>query len=84
MMDEKQYRKLNEIRATEFCCLELQLFLDTHPDDACALSEFNACSCRLRQLLDSYCCEYGPLLGYGLQPAGNSWTWAKSPWPWEM
>lgn len=82
-MCDKQSKLLNEIRATEFACLELQLFLDTHPDSARALADYNDCSCRLRKLMDHYCCEYGPLLGNGLQPAGQSWTWAQSPWPWD-
>jgi spore coat protein JB len=75
---------LNEIRATEFACLELRLFLDTHPDDARAMEDYDICACRLRQLMDDYSCKYGPLLGNGLQPAGECRTWVKSPWPWEM
>ncbi len=83
-MCEKQIKLLCEIQAVEFTCLELQLFLDTHPDEPNALSDFNACSCRLRRLLDQYCNEFGPIVSSGLQPAGATWSWADSPWPWEM
>jgi len=83
-MSDNQKKLLHEIQCVEFACIELKLFLDTHPCNAGALADFNACSCRLRKLLDRYCCEYGPLLGNGLQPTGPAWTWAYSPWPWDM
>jgi spore coat protein JB len=83
-MCENQKKLLEEIRCAQFACIDIKLFLDTNPCNAAALADFNTCSCHLRKLMDRYCCEYGPLVGFGLQPAGQSWTWGQSPWPWEM
>jgi len=78
---------LRSIQELEFTALELNLYLDTHPDDPQALEYFNRTSEELANLKMQYEQQYGPLLSYGFgKNAANAkaWSWAESPWPWEM
>jgi len=69
--------------ALEFTCLDLNLYLDTHPEDYRALSDFNQCAQQLAQAKKEYESLYGPLLNYGQSPSPNAWRWVEDPWPWE-
>lgn len=76
---------LKMIQQVEFVALELQLYLDTHPDEAVPLQHFNQAAAQLAALKKQYEDRYGPLLSYGFSPeTGNTWRWAQTPWPWEM
>lgn len=83
-MSEKQRKLLCEIQALEFTCCELNLYLDTHPGCDRALEDYNCYSNKLRQLIDRYTCDYGQFMNFGVGPTSRTWTWPKSPWPWEM
>ncbi len=50
-MSDNQKKLLHEIQCVEFACIGTQALFDTHPCNAGALADFNACSCRLRKLL---------------------------------
>lgn len=74
---------LAEIRKIEFMLIELNLYLDTHPQDQKALYDFNCYHQKLMMLKHQYEMCY-PLLGFGFSPAqGCSWKWIEEPWPWE-
>ena len=49
-MNANQNELLTALMEAEFACVELNLFLDTHPDDAGAQAAFAAQSQRLREL----------------------------------
>ncbi|GMX63816.1 spore coat protein CotJB [Paenibacillus elgii] len=78
------YTLLEELQAIDFVLVELTLYLDTHPEDAQALEQFNQ-SAQQRQLLaQRYESEFGPLLQYGHSFSGYPWQWWEPPWPWQV
>ncbi|MCG8400231.1 MAG: spore coat protein CotJB [Firmicutes bacterium] len=80
-----QAQMLLRIQQLEFVTLELNLYLDTHPEDQQALTMFNQKHQELIQHVRNYEQTYGPLLNYGFSPAvHNYWQWVESPWPWEI
>ena len=71
------------IQEIEFFCIELQLFLDTHPGDQKAREAFLTYSHKLRELKKKYDAECGPLHNFGYSSSENgSWVYSQ-PWPWE-
>ncbi len=70
------------ISEVQFVCIELNLYLDTHPDDTDALNDYLSYSRLLEELVSEYEAEYGPLLGFGHSPTDKG-SWALSEWPWE-
>jgi spore coat protein JB len=81
----KQAQLLLQIQQLSFVASELNLYLDTHPQDQRALAMFNQTHQELMRHVRNYEQLYGPLLGYGYSPAAqNYWKWVDSPWPWEI
>jgi spore coat protein JB len=76
----------SKIQQLEFMCVELNLYLDTHPYDMRALMEYNCYAQQIAVLKAQYEQMYGPLLGFGFGSTGSnqSWKWVKEPWPWEI
>ena len=84
-INEECRRLLRRIQELEFIAIELNLYLDTHPNDTRAITEYNRVHDELKKLIEQYDQTYGPLLGYGQsRNKGNTWLWAEQPWPWEM
>lgn len=72
------------IMAEEFTAVELNLYLDTHPDDKKALADYNETVRKLADLKTEYERQYGPLTNFGYAPANLPWQWVDEPWPWEI
>lgn len=70
------------INTVSFAADDLSLFLDTHPDDADAISTFNHYADMRNNALRIYSEKYGPLTMDTAKPC-NHWNWATEPWPWE-
>lgn len=81
----KNQRKalLDKIRAYEFAALELNLFLNSHPNNKRALSDFNNLDRTIKVLKSEYERLYGPLINFGFGCSGYPWQWINEPWPWE-
>lgn len=73
---------LNELMALGFVVKELQLYLDTHMDDAEAFAALQSFINLQREGRARYVELYGPLTVYDLDVA-ESFTWLKDPWPWD-
>ncbi|MCR5808689.1 MAG: spore coat protein CotJB [Clostridiales bacterium] len=73
---------LNRISEVQFVCVELNLYLDTHPSDEAARSDYLSYSRLLAELINEYEAEYGPLQGFGHSPTDKG-CWIHSRWPWE-
>ncbi len=82
-MDERQLM-LKEIQQLEFVAVELNLFLDTHPQDQAALRHFYAVRDKLLAAVKRYEQIYGPLTVVGFTPKTCPWQWIEGPWPWEI
>ncbi len=83
-MDKGKMQMLRQIMELEFVCVELNLFLDTHPEDQRALQDFRQVSEELLNAKAAYEAAHGPLLNFGLGRAGATWQWICDPWPWEI
>ncbi len=85
MMNNMQcYEDIEKLMAIQFYLVELNLFLDTHPDDQKALSDFNEMTKYFDVEKKRFESMYGPLVNFGHGPSKYPWQWAQSPWPWEM
>lgn len=70
---------LNEV---SFACIDIALYLDTHPDDCDALEYFQHCKKEREKALALYSTAYGPLTLDCVNDA-HHWNWVTTPWPWE-
>jgi len=77
-----QQELLNRISEVQFVCVELNLYIDTHPSDANARDDYFTYSKLLGELIGEYEAEYGPLQGFG-HSATDKGCWVCSDWPWE-
>ena len=73
---------LARIREIRFVCVELNLYLDTHPQDTDAQDDYYNYSVMLKELTASYEQQYGPLSGFGSSPT-MAGSWVDSEWPFE-
>ena len=71
-----------EVTALEFACLDLHLFLDTHPHDRAAIAMLEHYTALLQEVKQDYESKHGPLtLERAVQ--NGQYAWLKGPWPWE-
>lgn len=75
---------LNKVRECNFAALDLNLYLDTHPDDAEKIKAFNQCATKAKQMTEEYESKYGPLTLRSEALNAYPWAWLMSPWPWEV
>lgn len=80
-MNERQ-RLMRKIQMYDFACDDIALYLDTHPTDQTALSQYAQYVKIYKQSMDEYNRKYGPLQqeDYNGSPM---WKWIESPWPWD-
>ena len=81
-MEMTQCALMTKISECQFVCVELNLYLDTHPDDENARADYYCYSQKLRQLIDMYEETYGPLMNFGHSPTMTG-CYVCSKWPWE-
>ena len=77
----KRETLLKKISTYQFAVLDLQMYLDTHKNDAETLEKVEKYQSLLQPLIEEYEAKYGPLTKSTND--GNSWAWIKGPWPWE-
>lgn len=81
---KEYYPYMNELQAVDFVLVELTLYLDTHPDDAQALSQFAQFQRRKHALIQQFEASFGPLREFGNSPVDKTWAWNEGPWPWQV
>ena len=72
-----------KIQELTFACVDLNLYLDNHPDDTCAINMYNSFSKQLNEVIRNYESKYGPLTNFGYAPSQYPWQWVCDPWPWD-
>ena len=83
--DPYYHNALRELQTTSFALVDLQLYLDTHPDDAVATTDFRNLAQRGRLLKRAYEERYGPLSHNGESRSPERVDlWINLPWPWEL
>jgi spore coat protein JB len=81
---QERTQLLLQIMALQFTAVDLNLYLDTHPEDRRALMDYNATVQELSQLKEQYSRRFGPLMNFGSCPSQYPWAWVNDPWPWEV
>lgn len=75
---------LNHINEISFVVNDIQLYLDTHPDDEEALACFHKYKSQRVKALEEYSACYGPLTIDTVDEAcTDRWNWINEPWPWQ-
>lgn len=77
----KREAMLKQLSTYQFAALDLQLFLDTHPNDSYTIEKMNMYKEKALKLQKEYEAQFGPL--YKSETDGNFWNWVNGPWPWE-
>lgn len=73
---------INQWQQYNFALVDLNLYLDTHPNDTNAIKLYNNYNNILKQISKKYESMYGPLT-VNSDNNQNNWIWINSPWPWE-
>jgi spore coat protein JB len=80
-MDDNRERMLREVMAADFTLIDLNLYLNTHPDDCRTVQLYNSCAQRARLIRENYERLYGPLSLFATC-IKCPWQWIENPWPW--
>lgn len=73
--------KLFNVMQYAFAITDLNLYLDTHPEDKEALNVLKILINEDEKAKKEYIMSYGPLTVVDTE--GNDYKWIDSPWPWE-
>lgn len=71
------------INMLNFCAYDMQLYLDTHPDDEEGIAYFNQCVEMLQAAKEKYKQMCGSTMAYSGVPYENYFSWSDRPLPWE-
>lgn len=82
MTEYTEQALLSRIGEVRFACVELQLYLDTHPDDMDATNDFNSYAATLQRLCAEYTDRFGPLENFG-NATHDAGSWIYQKWPWQ-
>ncbi len=74
---------LNELMQLDFRLKDLQLFLDTHPNEQRAVEEYNMAANKANLMRRNYETLYGNLTIEDKDNNTVPWSWIGGPWPWE-
>ena len=75
---------LYQVMQYKFALIELNLYLDTNPNDTNAIELYNQYLNMEKQSCNQYESMYGPLTLDSNYLNKDTWTWKNSPWPWEV
>ena len=71
---------LRRISTLDFAIYELNLFMDTHPNNQDINMRINDYKEKSNALREQYQAKYGPLTSRNMEE--NRWGWISDPWPW--
>lgn len=78
--DRQQF--LKKVQMYQFAAYDLQLYLDTHPNDKKAFEMFRDLVMKHKEAVKEYEAKFGPLSAFH---AANfdRYNWLDDPWPWD-
>ena len=74
---------LKRLTMLDFMAVDMQLFLDTHPDDTNAIAKYNSIIREADNLRAQYEKAVGPLFSVRSYSPTENFQWVDNPWPWE-
>lgn len=74
---------LKRLTMLDFMAVDMQLFLDTHPDDTNAIAKYNSIIREADNLRAQYEKSVGPLFSFRSYSPIENFQWVDNPWPWE-
>lgn len=78
-----QKAALLQLQQLSFSLVDLNLYLDTNPDNQQAINDYNQLFEQYWDAKSNYELQYGPMNNFGHCPATYPWSWINDPWPWE-
>lgn len=78
----EQQALLKKIQICDFALVELNEYLDTHPNCQNALASFREYLMLSRELRNEYNMCYGPITAGDFE-CDRTWSWVDNPWPWQ-
>lgn len=82
--DNEREALLYQIMQYKFALIELNLHLDTNPNDKEVIELYNKYLKIEKEMCKKYENMYGPLTLGDNELNENRWEWINSPWPWEV
>lgn len=79
-MDHREL--LHNLQRIEFAMVEVNLYLNAHPDCAEALAQYANLQNMHKNALAEYEAVCGPIMAQNNN--SETWDWVRTPWPWEM
>ncbi len=76
-----KYSLLKELTVLDFMALDLQLYLNTHPNDYEAICKYNSVIVGADTVRVEYEKHFGPLCSFR-SLGRRDWPWMDEPWPW--
>ena len=85
MTDCEKKALAEQIAQCEFVLIDINLFLDTHPENERAIADYNSYAEQLAALKKLYTKLYGPIENFGgsINRSDTEWLWGKQPFPWQ-
>ena len=81
-MENDKNTALKKLMAADFKAYELQLFLDTHPNDSEAMAAYTEAVKNAKTVRTEYENNFAPI--NAASAAGKlPWQWIASPWSWQ-
>ena len=79
----EQAEMLTTIDSLCFAIIDLNLYLDNHPDDKNLITLYNEYRRRNNEIKAQYERKFGPLVTSSEALNTYPWAWNNKPWPWE-
>ncbi len=79
----EQAQLLTYVDVYSFGAHDINLYLDTHPDDKAMIDLYNQYRVESENAIKQYESKFGPLFVSSEATSSYPWTWNNSPWPWE-
>lgn len=80
----EQAELLTYIDMLTFACVDLKLYLDTHPNDKKIIDLYNEYSNNLKKISYEYENKYGPINSNSQAMDAFPWPWVDGSFPWEV
>lgn len=84
VIDKRYYELLEKLQTIDFALVELNLFLNTHPDDLKSIEQYNRLAQERIPVVMEFQNLYGPLQNFGHAYSKFPWEWSQAPWPWQV